>query len=172
MRIALGAMAMAAVLAAGCNDSTGSSGPPHVDMEDACDSATFNAALGAGTCTKRGGETFAQFNAELNANHTVAAWRFVPATLTVHARDSIIAVNQGGEVHTFTEVEQFGGGIVAALNTASGNTTVAPECQALESDDFVHPGSRYGDVADSTAGTERYQCCIHPWMRTLVTVRQ
>ena len=37
--------------------------------------ASFNAALGAGTCTGQGTTTLAQFTAELAANHTVAAWQ-------------------------------------------------------------------------------------------------
>ena len=78
-----------------------------------------------------------------------------------------LAANQGGEVHTFTEVEAFGGGIVADLNTRSGNPTPAPECLALEPDDFVPPGGSYSDEVEEE-GVELYQCCIHPWMRTTI----
>jgi hypothetical protein len=49
-------------------------------------------------------------------------------------------MNQGGETHTFTEVDEFGGGIVADLNERMHLSTVAPECRALEQDDFVAPG--------------------------------
>jgi hypothetical protein len=51
--------------------------------------------------------TFAQFNSELSATQQVAAWRFVPPNLTVRVGQSIAATNDGGEVHTFTEVAQF-----------------------------------------------------------------
>ena len=34
----------------------------------------------------------------------------------------------GGEAHTFTQLKQFGGGFVDALNQASGNPVPAPEC--------------------------------------------
>jgi hypothetical protein len=68
-----------------------------VEMRDDCDPASFNAALGDGTCTKAGGTTFGEFNAELNANHTVAAWAFVPSELTITVGGVVNAVNMGGE---------------------------------------------------------------------------
>jgi hypothetical protein len=77
---------------------------------------------------------------------------------------TLLAVNQGGEVHTFTEVENFGGGIVLALNALSGNPVPAPECLNLVAGDFVAPGASYTDEVEEP-GTEHYQCCIHPWMR-------
>jgi len=66
--------------------------------------------------------------------------------------------------------EEFGGGIVPLLNQLSGNTTVAPECLALEPDDFIPPGGSDSDD-EVEVGTEKYQCCIHPWMRVTVTGR-
>jgi hypothetical protein len=86
---------------------------------------SFNAGLGAGTCTGPGTTTLTPFNNELTANHSVAAWRFVPANFTIHVGGTITAMNDGGEVHTFTEVDHFGGGIVQALNDASGNSVEA-----------------------------------------------
>ncbi|MFL5581362.1 MAG: hypothetical protein ACJ8AO_13415, partial [Gemmatimonadaceae bacterium] len=83
---------------------------------------------------------------------------------------TILAVNRGGEVHTFTEVEEFGGGIVPILNQLSGNPVAAPECLALAAEDFVPAGGTY-PVTEDEAGVEHYQCCIHPWMRTTVRVR-
>jgi hypothetical protein len=81
-----------------------------------------------------------------------------------------VAVNRGGEVHTFTEVAQFGGGIVPILNTLTNNPVVAPECNALEPDDFVAPGGTYREEPLEGSGTARFQCCIHPWMRLEVKV--
>jgi len=161
----------ALLLAAAC-DSTGSNG--RILLQDDCDPATFNAALGAGTCQHRSaaGVTFANFNAELQANHTVAAWRIFPPTMTVREGASFDVDNTGGETHTYTEVEEFGGGVVPALNTASGNTTVAPEC--LDEAEFEGSTVRSGQSKQETfdeQGTEKYQCCIHPWMRQTVSVR-
>jgi hypothetical protein len=81
-----------------------------------------------------------------------------------------VAMNRGGEVHTFTEVETFGGGIVPPLNDLSHNPVVARECAALEPDDFVAPGGSYREEPLEHAGTAKFQCCIHPWMRLEVKV--
>jgi plastocyanin len=166
--------ALAPALIAACSDSSGPRLNARVSMQDDCDPATFNAALGAGTCSKQGATTFAAFNSELNANKSVAKWQFVPAAFTIHVGQSITAVNDGGEMHSFTEVAQFGGGIVPALNTASGNTVEAPECAALPQTDLVASGALFTTDAATAAdvGTEHYQCCIHPWMRANVTVVQ
>ncbi len=161
-------------IVAACSDSSGPVETTHVSMQDQCDPATFNAALGAGTCARQGNVTFDAFNAQLNANHQVAAWRFVPSAITIHVGQAITAMNNGGEMHTFTEVAQFGGGIVPGLNQASGNTVEAPECAQLTGSDFVAAGATFtSDVAsaDDVGTTEHYQCCIHPWMRTNVTVK-
>jgi plastocyanin len=112
--------------------------------------------------------TLSQFNAELNATHRVATWQFVPSNLSISIGQSIAAKNDGGEVHTFTEVAAFGGGIVPALNSASGNTIEAPECKTLTTADMVMPGATFTTSAETSAGTQFYQCCIHPWMRTVV----
>ena len=78
----------------------------------------------------------------------------------------LVASNRGGEVHTFTEVEEFGGGNVPFLNNLAGLTTVAPECgQAV----LIASGGSSSETEDE-AGVEKYQCCIHPWMRTEVRI--
>jgi len=163
-------IALTAITLAACSDSISANANTHVSVQDQCDPASFNAALGAGTCSKQGSMTFAQFNSELNATQQVAAWRFVPQNLTVRVGQSITATNVGGEMHTFTEVAQFGGGIVPALNQASGNTVEAPECKQLAASDFIASGSTFTADVETTVGTEHYQCCIHPWMRATVTV--
>jgi plastocyanin len=153
-----------------CNDSASPIDRPRVSMQDQCDRATFDAALGAGTCVTNGSVTFAQFNSELAASQHVAAWQFVPAVLTVRVGQSITAVNDGGEMHSFTRVEQFGGGIIPSLNSGSGNPVEAPECAQLQGTDLVSAGGAVVTQPVTATGTVRYQCCIHPWMRTVVTV--
>lgn len=172
MRVTL-ALFPALLLVAACDSTTASGGT--VQLRDNCDPATFNASLGAGACAHASsgtGMTFSAFNAELSANHSVAAWNIKPATLSVHEGATLTVANTGGETHTYTEVDEFGGGVVPALNTASGNTTVAPEC--LDGSAFaastLHSGQSTQHTFDER-GTEKYQCCIHPWMRQTVVVQ-
>jgi hypothetical protein len=80
------------------------------------------------------------------------------------------AFNRGAEAHTFTEVDHFGGGIVPMLNQLSGTPVPAPECLALQPQDFIAPGALSEDEEIEDPGVERYQCCIHPWMRMTVHV--
>jgi hypothetical protein len=96
----------------------------------------------------------------------------------------------GGETHTFTEVERFGGGIVPALNAAAGFPSLAPECSSGALDgkllngiqtlvpaagflaSVVPPGGQFTDTetADDLGHPVLYQCCIHPWMHEVITV--
>ena len=96
------------------------------------------------------------------------SWRNDPGYLAVEAGQRLRVLNAGGRGHTFTPVENFGGGFVPPL---SFGLTQAPECAAIASDpsQVIAPGSR-AIVTDLTAGDHRFQCCIHPWMRTLVKV--
>jgi plastocyanin len=140
-------------------------------LHDECDPATFNAQLGAGTCTRSGvGVTWTNFVAKLTQLKRFPAWRMTPADLDVRVGDGFSAKNIGGEDHTFTEVEKFGGGIVPLLNQLSGNTEVAPECKALEEKDIIEQGVTSDTDFPTTPGDELYQCCIHPWMRMVVHI--
>jgi plastocyanin len=145
-------------------------GVRRIEMLDNCDPASFDAVLGAGSCTRSGGLTFQTFIAHLTAKGTVESWRFSPGNVQARVGQTLLAINRGGEAHTFTEVEEFGGGIVELLNELTGNTTVAPECEALGPSDFIPPGGTASTEVED-AGTDRYMCCIHPWMRTTVTAR-
>jgi len=139
-----------------------------VTMMDACDPKTFQAAHVA--CVRSGGVTFQRFLELLGKHHTVGAWHFTPGTVNARVGQTLLAVNRGGEVHTFTEVEKFGGGIVDILNQLSGNPVSAPECRNLPAGEFIAPGASASDEI-AQPGTEHYQCCIHPWMRLDVQVR-
>ena len=143
-----------------------------IQLLDQCDPATFNAALGPGTCINRTfGMPFDQFTAELAQTGVVAAWRIDPAQLEVEDGTTITVVNLGGETHTFTEVEEFGGGVVPALNQAAGTPIVAPECLALVNTSYIAAGrSVLHTFEEDEEGDEKYQCCIHPWMRQTVHV--
>jgi plastocyanin len=146
-----------------------------VKLEDRCDGPTFNASppdgVGPGTCSRKHGIKFAHFIAELTKHMRVGAWRFEPPKVHAKVGETLTAVNKGGETHTFTEVAVFGGGINATLNTLSGNTTEAPECKTLATGDFLAPGAKHSETLDDE-GVEHYQCCIHPWMRTTVTIKK
>jgi plastocyanin len=135
-----------------------------ITMQDACDPDTFNAAIGPGTCVRPGGTPFDTFIAQLQRNQRAGAWDFQPGKTTAKVGQTLVAINRGGEVHTFTEVQAFGGGIVPVLNQLSGTPNVAPECQTLEADDFVAPGATYRETLHE-AGNAKFMCCIHPWMK-------
>ena len=139
-----------------------------VQMLDACDGPSFNAVIGAGACERGGGVKFDAFIGQLTTMGRAPAWRFSPTSLSLAAGGAIDAYNRGGEFHTFTEVAHFGGGCVPELNAALGLTPV-PECAnpAL----FGTTGAAPGDEVETgpiPAGTHRFQCLIHPWMRTMV----
>jgi hypothetical protein len=142
-----------------------------IGLFDACDPETFNAALGPGTCVRSGGIVFNKFLELLRRNGSVGPWHFAPTTTTMRVGQLLVADNRGGETHTFTEVEDFGGGIVPILNQLTGLTTVAPECQQLAQGDFLAPGASSSEEEEEV-GIEKYQCCIHPWMRAEIRITE
>jgi plastocyanin len=158
----------------------GASSAQEIRLRDDCDAASFNAALGPGACVGNGDTTLDEFNAELAARHSVGAWKYNPDHTKVDVGQSIVVVNRGGETHTFTKVAAFGGGFVAALNQAAGNLTPRPECAAVQPDGSLRPqpaGPNNMFVPAGTQvpgpimgdGTVMFQCCIHPWMRVVIT---
>jgi len=139
-----------------------------ISLMDACDGPTFNLALGPGTCSRPGGVSFSEFVAQLTAHQSAGAWHNAPSQTDAFVGDELLAVNKGGEVHTLTRVATFGGGVVPFLNDLSGTPTIAPECTTETN--FVPPGGTDTDALDQT-GELKFQCCIHPWMRTTVRVK-
>jgi hypothetical protein len=91
---------------------------PTVRLVDNCDPATFNAAIGPGTCLPsphRFDTTFAEFLGLLFsplATNVIGhpAWNFSPGYISIPAGHTLRVKNAGGEGHTFTEVAAFGGG--------------------------------------------------------------
>ena len=135
-----------------------------INMMDNCDRDTFDAVIGPGTCVRNGGMKFDDFIAQLTRLGFVGSWHFSRPVANARVGQSLLVTNRGGEVHTFTEVEEFGGGIVPNLNELAGVPDVAPECLTLAAGDFVAPGGTFTETEDEE-GDEKYQCCIHPWMR-------
>ncbi|HEV2834550.1 MAG TPA: hypothetical protein VGW58_04480 [Pyrinomonadaceae bacterium] len=143
---------------------------------DDCDPVTFNAVLGDGACVGNGHTTFDEFIAELAATQDAHAWRNQPSQALLNVGRPTLIENVGGEVHTFTPVAEFGGGFVNELNGISGNPVPAPECLNFGSIVFIPPGGvEEGPTAGSAGlevGSHKFQCCIHPWMRTVIDVHQ
>lgn len=89
--------------------------------------------------------------------------------LTVTRGTSVHVTNEGGRDHTFTEVAEFAGGVIGVLNKG---LTQAPECLGPAfGATFVAPDASI-EVAPTTRGVHRYQCCIHPWMRAAIKVAE
>jgi hypothetical protein len=98
-----------------------------VNMQDACDPDTFNEALqNPKACVRAGGVKFDQFIAELTRLGFIGPWRNAPSTANVRVGRTFVAINRGGEAHTFTQVADFGGGIVPLLNEVAHVPNVAP----------------------------------------------
>src|SRR5262249_35965214 len=104
---------------------------------DECDPRTFNPVLGeegTGFCHNVTlynlpdhdySTSLDKLIGQANAGTPDPGWDFEPDQLTIDKGTTVSVVDQGGEPHTFTEVAQFGGGFVEALN--HGESTV-PEC--------------------------------------------
>jgi len=149
-------------------------GDKKVRMLDDCDPVTFNQVLGDGACVGNGHTTFDEFIAELAATQDAHKWRNQPSQMLINVGRPTFIENVGGEAHTFTPVAEFGGGFVDQLNGISGNPIPAPECLNLGAVVIIPPGvSVDGPTAGTSelpVGLHKFQCCIHPWMRTVIEV--
>jgi plastocyanin len=163
--------ALALALSA-ASTTTAVSSHRQVQVLDDCDAATFDAALNdPNACVKSDGTTFDEFIGQLVTMGRAPAWRFAPTKLSLAAGGSIDAYNRGGEFHTFTEVVAFGGGCVQPLNQILGLTPV-PECAnagVLFATTGIAPGGEL-ETGPLSSGTHRFECLIHPWMRSTVVV--
>ena len=149
-------------------------GKREVVLRDDCDPRDGGWAATGGCSLRDGDVTVAEFNsyrlsplAPSVIGHP--AWWFDPTYLKVEAGKRLRIRNEGGRTHTFTEVANFGGGRVPPLNAGQLGIPAmipAPECVAAGVIDI--PGGKKDVVDGLSPGDHRFQCCIHPWMRTLV----
>jgi hypothetical protein len=161
---------------------TRASGVRKVDVRDECDPATFNAAIGPGTCIGDGDVTFQEFLEELNPQDKGHdKWLFNFGRGRIEEGETLRAVNRGGEFHTFTEVAQYGGGCVPDLNEPLGLEPVAECAETVPTPNgpvpvaFITTGVNAGDsidVAGLEKGNHKFMCLIHPWMRVNVKVER
>jgi len=181
----IGALFLLAVSGAIAQSSNTASTDVTIHIRDYCDPASFNSAVGPGTCERgaqnpksNGAITFTGFVTEVGLDKSVGAWRFVPQQVKIGEGVTLHLKSLGGETHTFTEVKKFGGGFVAFLNAASGNPVPAPECAKVVNGQLVPQPPGPDNLFIPAGGTAtineheavvRYQCCIHPWMRFTIT---
>lgn len=141
----------------------------HVALRDDCDPRDPAWSPTGGCQLEEGDVTMLEFGLLLNSPLSLAvvghpAWTIDPTYVKVEAPGAVRVTNEGGRAHTFTRVNQFGGGRVPPLNTG---LIPAPECASAET---LQPGDE-AEVKGLAAGIHRFQCCIHPWMRALVRVK-
>jgi plastocyanin len=149
--------------------------PAQVVALDECDPTTFNANIGPDFCKNVAlgfSTTFNDLFAKAAAGTPDPGWDFEPDNLTIKKGQPLLVVDQGGEPHTFTEVEKFGGGFITALN--AGEDTV-PECAGgFGNVDVAKTRILQGSqlqVTGLSKGKHHFECCIHPWMRMTVDVK-
>lgn len=166
-------LAVASQLAA--QEKSSSPTPVQIVALDECDPTTFNAVIGPDFCKNVAlgfSTTFSDLFAKAAAGTPDPNWDFEPDTVQVKKGTPIIVVDQGGEPHTFTEVKEFGGGFIDALN--HGEAT-APECaggfgKVSVAKTRILQGSQL-QVNGLSKGEHLFECCIHPWMRVKVEVK-
>lgn len=151
------------------------SGVAQIVALDECDPATFNAVIGPDFCKNVALGAATKFNdlfAEAAAGTPDPGWDFEPDVLSVKQGTTISVVDQGGEPHTFTEVEQFGGGFIPGLNSGQ---EMAPECSGgFKNVNVAKTRILQGSQVQITGlpkGEHLFECCIHPWMRVKVEVK-
>ena len=67
-----------------------------INVMDACDGPSFNAAIGPGTCARDHGVSFNEFVAELTAHQSAGAWHNAPTQTDAWLGDALRATNKGG----------------------------------------------------------------------------
>ena len=143
---------------------------------DECDPTTFNMALGADFCKNVSLGAFTTLDKLFSSamtGHPDPKWDFEPDTLEIAEGTVLNVADEGGEPHTFTEVDHFGGGFIAKLNGPVA--APVPECAGgFANIDVARTRILQGssiNITNLSKGEHHFQCCIHPWMRMTVTVK-
>jgi hypothetical protein len=154
-----------------------------IDIQDRCDPDSFQAqGVDCAPVTDQGTVTFDELIGSLIANQSNDGWRFKQEKLTIRQGQPLnLRLSRGGEAHTITEVPTFGLGCLDFINalvfpgqdpTAFPAACAAPETftPGIFGGDLIFPGGNFSKTGLSK-GTHRFQCMIHPWMNSTVTVR-
>lgn len=157
-------------------------GIQRIDVRDECDPVSF-AHVPGGCDPEYGGDvTLDELFHEVSTrpDHVLdrrdaLGWKFSSDT-SIDEGDSLVVTSRGGEYHSFTEVDEFGGGCVDVLNEPFGLST-HPVCGVDDNADEVPdwfstfvPAGETMTVSGLPKGTHHFECLIHPWMRVTVTV--
>jgi plastocyanin len=150
---------------------------------DACDKPTWDATFGPGLCQRdAGGVTPAEWQSKMNPkDFGHGAWWFNVSggrvgTTKLKQGDWFRVTNEGGEAHTFTNLEAYGGtgftgGCIAPLSTPLGLSVFGGDCANGIANTTIQPGQTV-DFAALPIGTYHFQCLFHPWMRQTVKVEK
>jgi hypothetical protein len=187
--LAVSAASLAVASAAGADQRGGG---VVIQSRDACDPATFPVPC-ARTDNSGGVVSFNELLAVVGNKHSHPAWRFTEDNVTVRRGTPVVAeFGRGGEVHSFTDVTEtvtetgaFGPGCIDLLNLlVFGKPDTAAICGSDPGgaglgailgtpdapNDGLFPPGKPVMVDTSIPGRFFFQCMIHPWMRTTVTV--
>jgi plastocyanin len=185
-------LASAAVPTALARDNDDGHRVETVRVEDRCDPATFNPAGVLCTRPAGGGNVtlqqllgfIAARPAHVLEERDALGWRFKPDEVGVKPGTTLHVTNLGGEVHTFTNVTRTGFtlGCVGVINQFFANLLPPADpalCNAFPTNPALNVLAPKGanlpfptsvDVPVNGSGTLKFQCMIHPWMRTTVKV--
>ena len=144
-----------------------------VEVRDACDPATFNAALGDGACVRDSSGSTVEFQDLLGGE--IDEWSFTRRARIDEGDSLEVRFDKGGEAHSFTEVTAFGAGCIPEVNEILGLHDVVPECATFPqrmAAEYIGPDRTSLRVSGLSAGKHRFMCLIHPWMQSTVTVRE
>jgi hypothetical protein len=141
-----------------------------VKMQDDCDPVTFNAVIGEGTCVGDGDTEFFDFFDEFLAEGSVDRWAFSREDFGLDAGGTIEVRNEGGEFHTFTPVDEFGNGCIPELDNGEPPAADCTKFEQLAEATGVPPGATREFSGFEPGTTVKFECLIHPWMRSTVEV--